>query len=813
MSASHDPNDGLQQPEQPAEAARSWKQICRPLLQILPIAGYVADLDGVLRWANPAGERLAGHSSQELAGMEFGLLFTAASKASLEEMARSALAGHAQPVCEAEFLAAGGDPVRVRIHTAVLRDQDQPFANCYVVDLLDPRWRPDASASTESMFRWMTKNLTEMVMAYDMQRRLVFANPATQSLTGYSLDELEKAHFICWVHKEDRARMLGYWDTLFEGRSFHEEEYRLVTKDGRTKWVVASWGPILDDQGRQAGVQGREREITDQKLAEATLRHSEQKLRVDEERYRTLFENSPFPLWEEDFSEVKAYVDSLRVTGVTDFRDYLARNREAVQECLRRVRMLDVNRAAREFYGAPSKQKLLEDLAHIFDECALEVFRDEIVALAEGESPFRAEFPVRTLDGESRLVTMNVSLVESCRHDWSRVIVSFFDITDRKQLEEQLVQAQKMESLGRLAGGIAHDFNNLLTVINGYSELLLGRIGSADPARPGLTEIRRAGERCAELTGQLLTFSRKQVIKPRLLDLNALILESQGVLERVIGDDIWFSVSLDPTLGTIEADAGLVHQVLMNLIVNAREAMPAGGMLTLSTRNVTLAPDHREQAGGSPFVLLEVRDTGTGVEERARQHMFEPFFTTKKGPRNSGLGLATAFAIVSQAGGHIKFTSELGHGATFRVYLPQVGASADSKTPVIGEQADFRGSGTVLVVEDREYVRGLICSVMEELGYTVLTAGDGGEALTVAGQQDRPIDLLLTDVIMPGMNGRQLAEQLRPSQPGMKVLFVSGYSDQFLNRGGSIDSRAEYLQKPFTRAQLVDALRRVMESR
>jgi two-component system cell cycle sensor histidine kinase/response regulator CckA len=674
----------------------------------------------------------------------------------------------------------------------------------------DPRQQDWASKETAESFRLAAKDLAEMVMAYDMQRRLLFANSAAQTLTGYSVDELTTAQFICWIHPEDCERMLGYWDQLFQGKSFHEEEYRLITKDGRTKWAEASWAPIVDDDGNQVGVQGRERDITQRKMAEATLRHSEQRLREDEERYRALFESSPFPMWEEDFSEVKRYLDTLAASGVTDIRSHLTAHREALAGCLERVRVLDVNRAAREFYGARDKQELLAGLDKIFDERAFEVFCDEIATLAGNNSVFRAEFPVLTLSGEERTVSMIVSIVEARQHDWSRVIVSFFDITDRKRLEEQFVQAQKMESLGRLAGGIAHDFNNLLTVINGYSELVLQKMDAQDPLRSPLEEIRSAGQQCAELTGQLLAFSRKQVVQAQPLDVNRLIVESRAVLKRVIGDDVEFSVSLDPGLGTVLADHGQIYQVLMNLVVNAREAMPEGGRLVVETRNIELTPQLEERTarpGTAPFILLEVRDSGSGMDERTKRHLFEPFFTTKKNRKSTGLGLATVFGIVTHGGGHIRVISEPGSGTTLKVYLPRIHASATVASVGTAPEPDYTGSGTVLVVEDRAEVRGLVCHMLENLGYRVLAASGGAEALTLSGELAAPIHLLLTDVIMPGMNGRELSERLIPLHPGMKVIFMSGYTGQFISQ---IKSSA-YLQKPFSRSQLIEILRRVMD--
>ena len=652
----------------------------------------------------------------------------------------------------------------------------------------------EALRESDARFRFIARNLSEMVLAYDMERRLTFVNPAAQTLTGYSAADLQNERFICWVHPDDRPRMLGYWDRLFDGHAFQDEEYRLVTRDGRVKWVAASWGPLLDESGRQVGVQGREREVTERRMAEETLR-------IREERYRALFEESPFPMWEEDFSGVKELLDEWQARGITDVRAHLAQNRPDAEECVRRIRVLDVNHAARQFYGAAAKEELMGDLSRIFDEPAWDVMGAELGALAAGSSIYKAEFDTRTIGGETRTVSMIVSLQPS-PGDWSRVIVSFIDITDRKRLEEQFLQSQKLESLGRLAGGIAHDFNNLLMVITGYSELLISDVELSQPALRGLRQIKSAGERGAELTEQLLAFSRKQIGQPRALSLNALISESQSMLERLMGEDVHLVVALEPEAATIRADRGQMHQVLMNLVVNAREAMPDGGVLKIETANVTEA--------GAAFVRLRVADTGMGMDERTRQHVFEPFFTTKHAARGTGLGLATVFGVVTQAGGHISVTSEAGRGSEFSLFLPRISGPAKPETCVPVREASI-GWGTVLVVEDQADVRRLAVLILASLGYDVLEAADGSEALAVAEGFAGTIRLMLTDVIMPGMNGRQLADRMALVRPEMRVVFMSGYTDRIMSKDGVLDSSVAYLQKPFTSEQLNVKVRQVLE--
>jgi len=623
-----------------------------------------------------------------------------------------------------------------------------------------------ALRESDARFRSIARNLTEMVLAYDMNRRLTFVNPAVQTLTGYSPADMEKQQFICWVHADDRDRMLAYWDRLFEGHSFHEEEYRLVTRDGRMKWMAASWGPMLDESGRQVGVQGRERDVTHRRMAQETVRLREE----------------------------------LKARGVTDVREYLATHRADAEECVRRIRVVDVNRAAREFYGG-TRDQLIGDLNRICDDAAYEVVCEEMGALADSNSTYRTEFDTQTLSGETRTVTMIVS-IEPSPGDWSRVIVSFFDITDHKRLEEQVLQSQKLESLGRLAGGIAHDFNNLLMIIAGYSELLLGDPGLTPGVRSGLNEIRNAGDRGAELTRQLLAFSRKQVGQPRAMSLNSLIRESRGMLERVIGEDIELAVRLDPEAWTIRADRGQLHQVLMNLVVNAREAMPGGGVLTIETCNV--------HEGAGDFLRLSVSDTGVGMDDRTRQHVFEPFFTTKRLSKGTGLGLSTVYGVVTQAGGHLAVSSEPGRGSVFNLCFPRLRAPASPEGAAGEPRMAVRAAGAVLLVEDQAEVRRLAGTILRNMGFTVLEAGDAGQAISVAEQFEGEIRMMLTDVIMPGMNGRELADRVAELRPRTKIVYMSGYTDRVMGIDGELDDTVEYLQKPFTAAQLSATVYRVL---
>ncbi len=389
------------------------------------------------------------------------------------------------------------------------------------------------------------------------------------------------------------------------------------------------------------------------------------------------------------------------------------------------------------------------------------------------------------------------------------------DVRERRQLEEQLRQAQKMEAVGRLAGGIAHDFNNLLTVVTGYNDLLLADFKAADGVRGYLEEIKRAAERATELTRQLLAFSRKQVLAPQILDLNTVVAGMDKMLRHVIGEDIDLVTVLEPNLGRVKADPGQVEQVILNLAVNARDAMPQGGKLTLTTANVDLDRTYTLRhvlAAPGPHVLLAVSDTGCGIDAGTLNHIFEPFFTTKEPGKGTGLGLAMVYGIVQQSGGNIWVYSEPGKGSTFKVYLPRVEEPAARDNPREAVEVPARGSEVVLVVEDDAAVRPLVRGVLGAHGYKVLIASDPEEAVHICEDPTRTIDLLLTDVVMPLMSGRQLAEHLVSLRPKLKVLYMSGYTDDAVVHHGILEKGTAFLQKPFTPVALARKVREILDA-
>lgn len=394
----------------------------------------------------------------------------------------------------------------------------------------------------------------------------------------------------------------------------------------------------------------------------------------------------------------------------------------------------------------------------------------------------------------------------------TRLVGTNTDITERKKLEEQFLQSQKLESVGRLAGGVAHDFNNLLTVINGYSALILARMNRADALRPMVEHIRGAGESAAGLTRQLLMFSRKELFEPKPLHLNATVDEARKMLGRLVGEDVEVITRLWASPDNVLADRNQIHQCIMNLVVNARDAMPGGGQLTIETINAMLQPADllpETDTRSGPYVVLSVSDTGTGMDEQTRSRIFEPFFTTKETGKGTGLGLATVYGIVRQSGGFIRVESELNQGTSFRLYFPQTEAGEEREAPR-NASLETGASETVLVVEDQKSLRAFLMELLTEQGYRVLQAGSGPEAIAAAQRHQGPIDLLLTDMVMPGMNGQDLARKLREMKPSIKVLFMSGYAGHAIGSTGAQEPPALLIQKPFTGDALMEKLREVL---
>jgi PAS domain S-box-containing protein len=475
-------------------------------------------------------------------------------------------------------------------------------------------------------------------------------------------------------------------------------------------------------------------------------------------------------------------------------------------------RFTSINRAAETITGFTRDEILTMNLADSVAPEYVEKARQMIAAKLTGKEMTAYDLELIARDGRRVPVEVNTRIIYE---DGVAVGVQGIarDVTERKQLEGQLLQSQKMEAIGLLAGGIAHDFNNLLTAITGYSDLTLRKLQADDPLCDNIREIKNAGERAAALTSQLLAFSRKQVLKPRVHNLNTIITDLERMLRRIIRESVEFDIDLDPQLGNIKADPGQIEQVIMNLAVNARDAMPNGGRLAIQTRNVHLSEVEAAQhvlVSPGAFIKMTVTDTGHGIDPDTKRRIFEPFFTTKEVGKGSGLGLSTVHGIVMQSGGDITVRSEVGHGAAFEIYLPCVDENVQQPRWKEDGGEDYSGTETILLVEDDETVRNLIREILKDHGYEVIEAADGTTALSIFGIHKAKINLLVTDIIMPGISGGELRDRMKEIRPDIKVLFISGYTDDSLSQSGILSSDAALLEKPFTPDDLARKVREVL---
>jgi two-component system, cell cycle sensor histidine kinase and response regulator CckA len=745
-------------------------------VQNTPLAVIEWNTDFQVTDWNPAAEQIFGYSREEALGREGSFIVPEHARKDIDKVWSDLLA------CR------GGARSTNQNRT---RDERLIYCEWYNTPLVDnsgtvigvaslcqdvtERIRAQQSLSVQKAYlEQLFESAPEGIAIIGAEQRIVRVNREFSRIFGYSLEEAVGQSLETLVPPDRVSESRFIQRMVAKAININVETTRL-RKDGSTVDVSILGTPIHGTEAHPA-VYLIYRDITESKRAERALTESESKFRAVAET-------------------------AASAICIHDGR-----------------RFLYANKACEHISGYTRDEFVAKPPFTLLDAISLEHVRESELPL---DAPMRGEIGILSKNAGTRWIDAIANRIQF--EGRSAVLVTGVDVTDRKRTEEalrsseaQLRQSQKMEAVGRLAGGVAHDFNNLLTVIKGYSELAMEEISESDPLYAGVKEIQRAADRAASLTRQLLAFSRRQVLAPKVLDLNHLVTDTQKLLRRLMGEDVELITALDPQLGSVRADPHQIEQVLMNLAVNAKDAMPQGGEFTIETANIEFDRDNTREhvrVKSGAYVMLAVSDTGTGMDAETCSHVFEPFFTTKEQGKGTGLGLSTVYGIVKQSGGYIWAESEPGSGSSFKIYLPRVGEVAERPPARQMRPEAHRGIETILLVEDEAGVRALIRQVLQRHGYTVLDCSHGGEALLAAERHQGHIQLLLTDVVLPQMNGRELAERLLGARTDMKVLYMSGYTDEAIAHHGVLTPGSAFVQKPFTNEALARKVREVLDKK
>ena len=756
-----------------------------PLLQfILDSIGdgvTITDPQGNFVLRNAAAERIAGILQEHRTLSEWlharGVRLADGMSPCPDEQLPASRALLGEPVAGAELFvrhAHAPDGLWLSVTARPFADEQGRLAGAISIyrDLSRRKHAEHALLASEKRYRLLfEKNLAGIVRTTP-EGRILECNEAFAHMLGYesSAELLSVTMPMLYQTPAERPDLIN---RLREQKAITQQEVCFRRKDGEPVWILTNMNLVESDESGELTIVGSSFDLTDRK-------RSREELRVSQQRFAAFMRHLP---------------------GVA-----FMKNREG--------RYVFYNDAAQGLFHL--------DPADFLGKTDHEVWPPEYAdrLIANDEKVLRTKALVEAVEsvpqqhGVHHWLIYKFPIVDE--NDEVQFIGGMgIDITERRQLEDQLRQSQKMEAIGRLAGGVAHDFNNLLTVISGYGDMIMRGLAPDDPLHGCIEEVLKAANRATSLTNQLLAFSRRQVIQPKVLDLNVLVANMDRMLRRVIGEHIELETVLTPGLGSVKADAGQLEQVIMNLAVNARDAMPEGGRLFIRTGNVSVPHSSRLHADVRPgsYVRLTVADTGKGMDAEIMIHLFEPFYTSKATGKGTGLGLSTVYGIVKQSGGEIVVESEPGSGATFHIYLPRFAAAQDTAQPARTTRAVRAGTETILLVEDEPGVRQLVREMLFRLGYTIFEAGGGAEALRIFEQHKSGIDLLLTDVIMPQMSGRDLAARLRAVQPALKVLYMSGYTDDMLAHHGVLEPDVYLLAKPFAPDELGAKLREVLDTR
>ena len=690
-------------------------------------------------------------------------------------LARTVITGEAVRGEEIRILRGDGTDGYVRMSSAPVQDASGAVvaAVAIVVDVTDQRKAERAVRSTDERFRFVARATNDVIWDWDIKTNALVFNDSVEHVFGHRQNKIfpEIQWWYDHIHPEDRERVVaGIHGVLDHGGTSWSDSYRYRRGDSTYANVMDRGYIARDNVGTATRMIGAMTDVTERSRSEAAIRFQAQLLNA-----------------------VQQAVVATDPEGIVIFWNAFAEN----------------------LYGWAAEEAVGKPIHELTPSPFLRDHGGEIGQRGSGGESWTGEYLVQGKKGKAFPALLTTAPVRDGRGAVVGYVRVSIDLTERRNLEEQFRQSQKMDAVGRLAGGIAHDFNNLLTVIRLNTEIIMEAFEPDDPRSDDVKQIRSAAERASTLTKQLLAFSRKQILQPRVLDMNSVVATVEPMLRRLIGEDILIASSCGAR-GYLVADPGQLEQILVNLVVNARDAMGQGGTITIETKNVdldeTYTSEHAPVVPGR-YVMLSVADTGVGMSADTREHAFDPFFTTKEAGKGTGLGLATVYGIVKQSGGYVWIYSEPGHGTSVKIYFPEVSAAAafqpSEYKPATKEAT--RGSETILLVEDEAAVRGLAPRILEKQGYRVLSAQHGREAMDIASNETGKIDLVLTDVVMPGMNGRGLVERLAGIRPTMKSLYMSGYTDDDIIRRGFIEPSKSFLQKPFTSEALLQTVRKVLD--
>lgn len=799
----------------------------------------IEDTEGYFTFVNPAAATLLGYSPDELVGRHWTSIVPLDQQPLVQAADERRLHGEADRY-ELDLSCRGGQRISVLVSGSPRFDEAGRFAGTMAVfsDISEQKRVEEALRESEERFRKVFEEGPLGMAVLGPDDRFLRANAALCRMVGYTEEELIGTSFVDITHPQDIDIGKAQARKLLSGETpYIQTEKRYVTKSGQTLWVNLTASLIRDEDGTPLYKLTMVEDITERQRAKRLLQALNQAALTMEQ---ALTQEKVFAAIAGEFNKLGFACGVLLTdTGNEQLIPQYFSTATQGDEAAANQPDPEATERALPIESAPvfvetvrdNKTVLIEGVADI-PQVAVQPLKRTTSQLANFLqrpktilAPLIAEEEVIGLltvhadDLNQRDIPAITAFAHQMAAAWRKAeLLQDLEqnLQELKRTQAQLLQAQKMEAIGRLAGGVAHDFNNLLTTTIGYTDLLLKDLPVGSPLRADLEQIRIAADRAARLTRQLLAFSRKQVLQPKVLDLNAVVTGMERMLQRWIGEDVDLVTVLEPQLGSVQADPGQIEQVVMNLAINARDAMPAGGRLTIETANVDLdacyAHEHIDAQPGR-YVMLAVSDTGVGMDAETRSHLFEPFFTTKERDRGTGLGLPTVYGIVKQSGGNIYVYSEPGQGTTFKIYLPRVEKTADRPRSRPTPIKLLRGSETVLLVEDEKAVRALVRRVLRQSGYTVLEAQQANKALRICRQYEEPIDLLITDVVLPGgTSGPDLARDLKGTHPEMEVLYISGYTDNAIVHRGVLDPGVAFMQKPFTPAALARKVRQVLDA-